>query len=101
MRGLQARRSWRQALLYAGDGYLPGGVYEHDLSPAVRDSIKQDWLARWKERLGNPTTTPQQVMRTYVEELDITVAHLDNKMDWTVWDAGEDDFDSPPNDTSA
>jgi hypothetical protein len=31
---------------------------KHDLSPAVCDSIKRDWLAWWKERLGNPTTTP-------------------------------------------
>jgi hypothetical protein len=40
-------------------------------------------------------------MRTYVEELDITVAHLDDKIDWTVWDTGEDDFNAPPNDASA
>jgi hypothetical protein len=31
---------------------------KHNLSPAVRNSIEQDWLARWKECLGNPTTTP-------------------------------------------
>ncbi len=25
-------------------------------------------------------------MQAYVEDLDITVAHLDDEMDWTIWD---------------
>jgi hypothetical protein len=57
-----------------------------DLSSTVQDAIKKDWLARWKERLGNPDVTPHQVMRTYVENLNITVAHLDSEMDWGCWD---------------
>jgi len=64
-----------------------------DLSPALRDSIEQEWLARWKERLGNPTQTPRQVLRAYVEELDITVAGLDDKMEWETWD--DNDIDNP------
>ncbi len=31
---------------------------ERDLSSTVWDSIDQDWLARWKEHLGNPDKTP-------------------------------------------
>jgi len=50
---------------------------KHDLTPKTWDSIEKDWLKRWNERLGNPDRTPRQVMRTYVEDLDITVAHLD------------------------
>jgi hypothetical protein len=61
-----------------------------DLSVAVRDTIKRDWLTRWKDRLGNPDTTPRQVLRAYVEDLDITVARLDEEMDWQCW-ADEDD----------
>jgi hypothetical protein len=57
---------------------------KNDLSTLVQDTIERDWLAKWKERLGNPANTPRQVMRTYVEALDITVAHLNNKMDWAV-----------------
>jgi hypothetical protein len=57
-----------------------------DLLPTVWDAIKKDWLARWKECLGNPDVTPRQVMRAYVENLDITVAHLDVEMDWGCWD---------------
>ena len=46
---------------------------KHDLNTSSRDSIEKDWLKRWTERLGNPDRTPRQVMRTYVEDLDITV----------------------------
>jgi hypothetical protein len=53
----------------------------HNLSPAIRDSIEKEWLDRWKEQLGNPTKTPCQVLHAYVEELDITVAGLDNQME--------------------
>jgi hypothetical protein len=67
---------------------------KRDLSSTVRDSIEQDWLACWKERLGNPDKTPRQVLRAYVEELDITVAHLDDAMEWVCWD---DDIDGNHN----
>jgi hypothetical protein len=56
------------------------------LSSTVRDIIKKDWLARWKECLGYPDVTPCQVMRVYVENLDIMVAHLNGEMDWECWD---------------
>ena len=62
-----------------------------DLSAPIRDAIEQEWLAKWKDRLGNPTSTPRQVMRTYVEALDITVASLDDAMDWSCWDDDDDD----------
>ena len=64
------------------------------LSPGLRDSIEKEWLDRWKERLGNPTQTPRQILRTYVEDLDITVAGLDNEMEWDFWDTADPDEDS-------
>jgi hypothetical protein len=64
-----------------------------DLSPALRDSIEQEWLDRWKERLGNPTQTPRQVLQAYVEELDITVAGLDDEMEWETWE--DNDIKAP------
>jgi hypothetical protein len=67
---------------------------KNDMSPAIRDSIEKEWLNRWRERLGNPTNTPRQVLRAYVEELDITVAGLDNQMEWDAWE--DDDADVPP-----
>ena len=59
---------------------------KHDLTTATQDSIKKDWLKRWNKCLRNPDRTPCQVMHTYVEVLDITVAHLDEEMDWVCWD---------------
>jgi hypothetical protein len=66
---------------------------KHAISPALRDSIEKEWLDHWKECLGNPMQTPQQGLHTYVEELDITVAGLDNQMEWEFWD--DDYFDKP------
>ncbi len=65
---------------------------KHDMPNAIRDSIEKEWLTRWKERLGNPTHTPPQVLRAYVEDLDITVAGLDDAMEWETWDT--DDIDA-------
>jgi hypothetical protein len=59
---------------------------KQDLSSTARGLIKHEWLTRWKDQLGNPEATPRQVMRLYVDELDITVACLDDKMDWDAWD---------------
>jgi hypothetical protein len=62
-----------------------------DLSSTLCDAIEQEWLAKWKDQLGNPNSTPRQVMRTYVESLDITVAGLDEEMDWSCWDCNKDE----------
>jgi hypothetical protein len=62
-----------------------------DLSASVCDAIEQEWLARWNKRLGNPENTPRQVLWAYVEELDITVARLNDEMEWTCW--ADDGFD--------
>jgi hypothetical protein len=64
------------------------------MSTTLRDSIEKEWLDRWKERLGNPSQTPRQVLRAYVEELDITVAGLDSAMEWEYWDDDVVDDDS-------
>jgi hypothetical protein len=64
---------------------------KHDMSAGLRDSIEKEWLDRWKERLGNPTQTPRQILRSYVEDLDITVAGLDDVMEWDCWDNPDPD----------
>jgi hypothetical protein len=58
------------------------GCMKNNLSALVRDTIEKDWLTQWKGRLGNPDGAPRQVLRTYVEELDITVARHDEAMEW-------------------
>ncbi len=60
------------------------------LLSTVWDAIEKDWLAKWKERLCNPDITPWQVMQANIEELDITVAHVNDAMDWRCWD--DDDY---------
>ncbi len=59
---------------------------KRDMSSLLHDSIKQEWLAHWKEHLGKPLATPRQVLWAYVEDLDITVAKLNTEMDWDCWD---------------
>jgi hypothetical protein len=69
---------------------------KRDMSDSVRDAIEKDWLACWKERLDNPDRTPRQVLRAYVEDLDIPVAGLDEAMEWDCWadDTPSNDSDS-------
>jgi hypothetical protein len=59
---------------------------KNNLSLVACNMIEREWLAHWKEPLGHPDVTPCQVMRLYVEQLNITVARLNDKMDWDVWD---------------
>ncbi len=59
---------------------------KHDKSPGLQVLVKKEWLVWWKDRLGNPSTTPRQVLWSYVEDLGITVVGLD-----ACWD--EDNVD--------
>jgi hypothetical protein len=65
------------------------------MSPSDRDKIESAWLQRWKERLGNPSRLPWRVMKTFLEEMDITPNVLDEQMDWECWPTDDDieDFD--------
>jgi hypothetical protein len=58
---------------------------KRDMLNSVQDAIEKDWLARWKDRLKNSDRTPHQVLHAYVEELDITIAWLDDAMEWDCW----------------
>jgi hypothetical protein len=63
---------------------------KNDLSTSLSDAIEQEWLEKWMDYLGNPSSTPRQILRTYVEALDITVAGLDEEMDRSCWDCNLD-----------
>jgi hypothetical protein len=67
--------------------------YKKGLPDDMKDKIETDWLARWKDRLGNPRK-PRRVMKTYIDLLDISVDALDENMCWECWpeDDGPDDF---------
>jgi hypothetical protein len=62
---------------------------KNELSAAIRDTIKWEWLDCWRKELGNPDQMPRQVLQAYVEDLDITVAQLDASMDWECWDMSD------------
>jgi hypothetical protein len=51
--------------------------------------IESTWVARWKEKLGQPQQSPSQVMKAYCNDLDITSGHLDLAMDWGCWPEDE------------
>jgi hypothetical protein len=60
---------------------------KNDLSATLCNAIEKEWLEHWKEQLSNPNITPHQVMQTYVEAHDITIAGLDEEMDWSCWES--------------
>ena len=59
--------------------------HKQSLLDAERNNIKSKWIACWKERLGHPARSPRQVIRTYCNEMNITVDTLDLAMDWECW----------------
>jgi hypothetical protein len=69
---------------------------KNDLTATDKDRLEQQWLARWKDKLGMPARTPRQVMRTYCDLNNITEDFLAEAMDWDCWPTS--DF---PDDDSA
>jgi hypothetical protein len=59
--------------------------HKQSLSDSERNEIESKWLARWKERLGQPARTPRQVMHTYCNVMNITTNTLNLAMDWECW----------------
>jgi hypothetical protein len=80
------------------DKYISTNISKED-----RTKIEMAWLQRWKERLGNPSRMPLNVMRAYLEYMDISLETLVTQMDWECWpvDNYAEDFGvdllSPPN----
>jgi hypothetical protein len=64
--------------------------HKERLSETEKSDIEATWLARWKDKVGQPTRTPRQVMRAYCEELDISADHLVAAMDWDCWPTSSD-----------
>jgi hypothetical protein len=66
--------------------------HKTSLSNVERNEIESKWIARWKERLGQPARTPRQVMRTYCDAMNITEDTLDLAMDWECWPESDVDL---------
>jgi hypothetical protein len=58
---------------------------KQELSATNKDNIEQQWLTRWKDKLGMLAHTPRQIMRTYCDANNITEDFLDQAMDWECW----------------
>ncbi len=58
---------------------------KRELSASDKDALEQQWLKRWKEKLGMPARTPRQIMRTFCDAQNITEELLDQGMDWECW----------------
>jgi hypothetical protein len=64
--------------------------HKNQLSESEKTKIEDSWIARWKDKIGQPTRTPRQVMRAYCEDLDISPDHLDQALDWECWPTSDD-----------
>ena len=63
--------------------------HKKTLTEDSRRAIESTWVARFKEKLGQPQRSPTQVMKAYCDDLDITSGHLDLAMDWDCWPEDE------------
>ena len=62
--------------------------YLHDqVSTDMMTKIENDWLAKHRDRLQQTDTrTPCQILQAYADDNDLTVADIDNQLDWNAWD---------------
>ena len=65
--------------------------HKQQLSEQERSAIEETWLARWKDKVGQPTRMPRQVMNTYCADMNILTDHLVEAMDWECWPISEED----------
>jgi hypothetical protein len=65
--------------------------HKKQLSDSERSAIEETWLARWKEKIGQPTRMPRQVMKAYCEDMNISTDHLIEAMDWECWPISDED----------
>jgi hypothetical protein len=65
--------------------------HKQQLSDSERSSIEETWLARWKDKVGQPTRMPRQVMKAYCEDMNISADHLIEAMDWECWPISDED----------
>ena len=59
----------------------------NQISAEMMNKIEREWLAKHRERIQQlDARTPQQVLRTFADNYDLTVAEIDNQMDWNGWE---------------
>jgi hypothetical protein len=65
--------------------------HKTQLSESKKSKIEEAWILRWKDKVGQPTRTPCQVMHAYCKDMDISADHLIDAIDWDCWPVSEDD----------
>jgi hypothetical protein len=74
--------------------------YNKSMTSVDRDKIETAWLQRWKDKIGNPSRLPRQVMRAYLDYMDISAEVLDEQMDWDCWPVDDEVEDFGLDDTT-
>ena len=64
--------------------------HKKQLSESEKLVIKENWIALWKDKVGQPARTPRQMMGAYYEDLYISINHLSDAMDWDCWPEAAD-----------
>ena len=65
------------------------------VSMEMMTKIKNNWLSKHWERLQQTDSpTPCQILQAYANNNNLTVADIDNQLDWNAWDL------EPPDDTA-
>lgn len=62
------------------------------LNDRQRTQIMDAWMKRHREKLGRPRNGPRQVTRTYMEDLDLSMADIGAQLDWEAWEDSPIDF---------
>ena len=67
----------------------------HSLTDQVRGKLEEAWLKQWKEQLGHPSRTQGKVLRTFLDNMDMSIDELDHQMCWECWLFDDDIEDFP------
>ena len=70
------------------------------VSTDMMTKIEEDWLAKHRERLQQTDShTPRQILRAYADDKDLTVADINDQIDWNAWDMDAPDDNAGDTDT--
>ena len=59
----------------------------NQVSAELMNKIEREWLTKHRERMQREDTrTPRQVLRTFADDYDLTVAEIYSQRDWNVWE---------------
>lgn len=70
------------------------------VSTEMMTKIEEDWLAKHRDRLQQTDSrTPRQILRAYADDNDLTVADINDQIDWNAWDMDASDNNAGDTDT--